>query len=629
MQESFTASLVRSLVSVIAVVLLIVSSMGTAGCALTHSQQKSPEPTQVSNLEDNNRPGSLRYAIKKAPAGSTITFDAKLRGTLLLTSGDLNLAKNLTIRGPRAGMISISSGKSGDRVHVVPGVTVAISGLTFKDSNTSTGFIDNEGRLTLTSSTVSGNTATGDDAGGGITNDGMLTLSNSTVSDNTTTGSTNASGGISNESGGTLTLHNSTISGNMAGPNSTGVGGIYNNGKLMISNSTVSGNRSTVVSGINNDKNGTLMISNSTISGNTAGGGIFNSGMLMISNSTISGNTGSGITNFEATLTLSNSTVSGNTNFCGGGGIDNNGTLTIINSTISGNTAPAQAIHPGSNGCGPNDGSGGGILNETQGMLMLSNSTISGNTANYDGGGILNNAQGTLMLSNITISGNTAGDGGGISNFGTLTLSNSTISGNSAKDGGGVSIQSSIAPDSTRTIAHVDLIFSTIYSNTAHSSSDIAIEDVAFDSNLNSKAITQISQVKIGNSIVTGDPAHPGPDIVGMLTSSGYNLFQDNSGATFDPATNKQHGTDKTLSVNDLSNLFTAPVGLRKNGGPTMTYALAPGSPAIDAIPLQYCQVKDIFNSQLGMYTDQRGVKRPDGNEQFCDSGAYESVDSG
>src|SRR5438128_137892 len=109
--------------------------------------------------------------------------------------------------------------------------------------------------------------------------------------------------------------------------------------------------------------------------------------------------------------------------------------------------------------------------------------------------------------------------------------------------------------------------------------------------------------------------------MVGMLTSYGYNLFQDTSGATFDPATSTQHGTDKILSVNDLSKLFADPVGLRDNRGPTKTYALAPGTnnPAIDKVPLDACHIN-------GITTDQRGMKRPDGNEQFCDIGAYEAT---
>jgi hypothetical protein len=47
---------------------------------------------------------------------------------------------------------------------------------------------------------------------------------------------------------------------------------------------------------------------------------------------------------------------------------------------------------------------------------------------------------------------------------------------------------------------------------------------------------------------------------------------------------------------------------------------LLPGSPALDRIPPDACHINDITS-------DQRGVKRPDGNEQFCDIGAYELTD--
>jgi predicted outer membrane repeat protein len=235
-------------------------------------------------------------------------------------------------------------------------------------------------------------------------------------------------------------------------------------------------------------------------------------------------------------------------------------------------------------------------------------------------------------LINSTVSGNSAsgqnGQGGGIVNAGTLSLTNSTVSGNSAStDGGGILFQGLIDNDNNqRSSAHADLTFCTIYGNRAPVGADIAVEDARLSLG-KLTPLKQFSQVKISNSIVAGDPAHPGPDIVGMLTSYGYNLFRDNSGAAFDPATSKLHGFDKTLSVNDLPKLFADPVELRNNGGPTETHKLGPDSPAIDQVPLKYCQVKEIFNEQSRMYTDQRGMKRPDGNEQFCDIGAYEYVD--
>ena len=122
------------------------------------------------------------------------------------------------------------------------------------------------------------------------------------------------------------------------------------------------------------------------------------------------------------------------------------------------------------------------------------------------------------------------------------------------------------------------------------------------------------SQVEMKNSIVAGNQAPTSPDIAGTLTTDGYNLIQSFSGATFDDPLNK-HSTD--ISGDITGNLGIDPV-LRNNGGPTKTLALLSGSPAIDKIPLDACHVN-------GITTDQRGVKRPDGNESACDIGAYES----
>ncbi|MBV9230751.1 MAG: AAA family ATPase, partial [Chloroflexi bacterium] len=235
---------VRFFVSVIAAVLVVVSSMGGIGWVLTHQPPKAPDPTRVSNLLDDDKPGSLRYAVNRAPSGSTITFDTSLQGkAILLTSGDLNIAKDLKILGPGAGKLAISGGKSGYMVHVIQGVTVTISGLTFKDStiedsNVSNGFIYNEGgTLMLSNSVVSGNTVID---GGGIynTNGGTATLNNSIVSGNTETGSGGGGGGIFNTNRGTVTLNNSIVSGNTA-TFSVG-GGIYNvGGTVTLSNSTI------------------------------------------------------------------------------------------------------------------------------------------------------------------------------------------------------------------------------------------------------------------------------------------------------------------------------------------------------------------------------------------------------
>ena len=313
---------VRSPMRRAAIVLLLLLLLIPAG-ALVRSVFFS---NVVTTLSDDG-PGSLRQDIAWAIPGSTITFDANLRGTILLTSGDLSIMKNLTLRGPGEGVISISGGNSGHIIHVYNGASVTISNLTFKDSKTSSSFIANDGTLTLSNSIVSGNTVTG--VGGGIDNDflGTLTLSNSIVSGNTVTG---VGGGIINS--GTLTLTNSTVSDNTA---SDGGGGILNDGRLTLTNSTISDNTAT-----------------------TSGGGILN----------------------EGALTLTNSTISDNTASSNGGGIAFSGDMSIgqipssallLYCTVYGNTA----------------GEGGGIWMEdlTQGSIMtMGASIVAGNKAHTD-----------------------------------------------------------------------------------------------------------------------------------------------------------------------------------------------------------------------------------------------------
>jgi transcriptional regulator with XRE-family HTH domain/energy-coupling factor transporter ATP-binding protein EcfA2 len=334
---------------------------------------------------------------------------------------------------------------------------------------------------------------------------------------------------------------------------------------------------------------GTLTLIHSIVSGDSAYGGgqgsiyIDNGSRLTLINSTVSDNLadtdGGGMSN-EGTLTLINSIVSGNRAGGFGGGILNGGTLTLINSTVSGNRA---------------GGFGGGIYNDN-GTLTLTNSTVSGNTA-YNGGGIYN-YEGRLTLTNSTVSGNTTqrdGFGGGIynDNDSTLMLINSTISGNRAQRPGGGILNSGL---NSRT----EMIFCTIYDNTSGEGGGGIWNGVT----------NSASQLVMKNSLVAGNKAPSGPDILGMLTSQGYNLIQSTQGTKFAP--NQEHGID-LLQVAP-SALEIDPL-LRDNKGPTQTHALLPGSAAIDRIPLKDCRIKDIS-------TDQRGVRRPQG--VACDIGAYE-----
>src|SRR5262249_54811389 len=143
--------------------------------------------------------------------------------------------------------------------------------------------------------------------GGGIYNLGSMTITNSTVSGNTSP----IAGGIYNQA--ELTITRSTISGNRAdsgyntGYNSAG-GGIYNSGTLILTNSTLSGNRATEAGDYN--------------CGRASGGGIIARGTVTLNNSTLNGNyaldcfgggNGGGIWTYNSKVTLQNSIVANST----------------------------------------------------------------------------------------------------------------------------------------------------------------------------------------------------------------------------------------------------------------------------------------------------------------------------
>jgi hypothetical protein len=102
----------------------------------------------------------------------------------------------------------------------------------------------------------------------------------------------------------------------------------------------------------------------------------------------------------------------------------------------------------------------------------------------------------------------------------------------------------------------------------------------------------------VGNSIIALNTANTGPDVDGAVTDLGHNLLTTTSGATgFGVGTIT--GQDPKLGP------------LASNGGPTQTYALLAGSPAIDTA-----------DDLLAPLTDQRGITRPQGTH--ADIGAYE-----
>jgi hypothetical protein len=275
----------------------------------------------------------------------------------------------------------------------------------------------------------------------------------------------------------------------------------------------------------------------------------------------------------SSTLTLFNSTVTSNFASAGGGIFNdaaNSGTatLSLTNSTVNSNTAAYNGFPTGG-------GAGGGIVNEG-GTLTITNSSVTNNHAGVsdpfalgNGGGIIND--GTVTITNSTISNNQAyQSGGGIDNAGTLTITSSTVSGNRADGGhdgqpwghgGGIS-------------GNVTFTNSTLsYNYGSLSGGGIEGGGVVTNSTINGNrggGISVTGTLEIGNTILSAGPA--GPNISnngGTLTSRGYNISSDDgSGLLNGPG--DQINTDPMLGP------------LQDNGGPTLTHALLPGSPAIN-----------------------------------------------
>jgi len=244
----------------------------------------------VTNARDSGT-GSLRQALIDASDGDTIRFDPSLNGrTIILTSGELSVNKNVTISGPGAGQLSVSGNAAGRVFYISAGKTVAVSGLNILNGSAPApyrqggGIYNDHGTLTLSNCTISGNLAD-QGSGGGIYNDAnagsaTLTITNCTISGN----SAWPGGGIFNDQG-TVTIANSTLSGNSDNRYNFG-GAIVNIGTLTITNSTLSGNSAAFGGAIYNWQYATLTITNNTFSGNfcnnqsgaTHGGAIYNEG---------------------------------------------------------------------------------------------------------------------------------------------------------------------------------------------------------------------------------------------------------------------------------------------------------------------------------------------------------------
>ena len=291
------------------------------------------------------------------------------------------------------------------------------------------------------------------------------------------------------------------------------------------------------------------------------------------------------------TLTLNTSLLTGNRSRCGNaiyseGDLILNGSSLIENDFADTPYCSTMTIvsYPGNMTLNDtlvgNNASGGGIYNG--GTLTLNNSSVSGNTGHLVGG--IDN-YGTVTLNNSAVSNNSVTvSGGGIYNYGTVILNNSSVSGNSAPQSGGGIFNTGLGT--------LNVNNSTITGNSASTGGGI---------------YNDAGTATIQNTILAGNTTSgTGPDCIGPIGSSGFNIVGNTSECTFTPTSG------------DLTNLDPLLGPLQDNGGPTFTHALLPSSPAIDSGN----PAPPGSGGNACEATDQRGVARPQGAR--CDIGAFE-----
>jgi CSLREA domain-containing protein len=225
---------------------------------------------------------SLRDALKYSSTGDTVTVPA---GTYLLSLGNLVISHDLTVRGSGArGTVIDAQGAS--RVLTVTAGTVVVSnlritggnGVSSVNSGVGGGIYQQAGSLTLDKVSLDHNAAGPSSfttiSGGGMDSNGSsLTITSSTINANTATGDTAVvpasgqfGGGIDTRFGPDPTISDSTIADNTAG----GDGGGLAVGGAHLLNDTIARNTATAGTGGGIAGGTTLYVLNTIISENTA-----------------------------------------------------------------------------------------------------------------------------------------------------------------------------------------------------------------------------------------------------------------------------------------------------------------------------------------------------------------------
>jgi CSLREA domain-containing protein len=363
--------------------------------------------------------GSVVFnANQDAGLGGGLSISTAITPTVTIT--------NCTFSNNTSGSSVAATTSGGSAIHVNTASTVNITG------------------TTITGNTATTTVANSFGAGIGITTSGLvtMTIAGSTIRNNINTSVTGAfvayGGGIFFRDG-NLTITNSTISGNSA----TGVGGgmaswfsTVNPRTISLTNVNVTGN--SVTNNVN--ENGAAGIEVDNFGTGVATANITDS--TIASNTGAVGSIGGGIYNWSeagnALVNITNSTIRDNRADNGGGIVNEadstgNATVTLINSAVTGNIIP------------PTVGDGGGILNlgvsTTGGLTTVNatNTTISGNSGT-NGGGIANEGAGSPVGINVNLnyvtvvlnSATTNAGGGLLQLSGAINIKNTIVANNTS-----------------------------------------------------------------------------------------------------------------------------------------------------------------------------------------------------
>ncbi len=314
---------------------------------------------------------------------------------------------------------------------------------------------------------------------------------------------------------------------------------------------------------------------------------------------------GSTLTIIESTLSDNQAGNGGDSGSRGGAGGDGggifqaDGVLTLVDSTLSNNQAGSGGT--GGSSFGGRGGAGGGVFS-SNGILTVVRTTLSDNQAGNGGtsaniggsggaGGGISVSSGTLTIAESTLARNQTGDGGSGTNFGgrggaggsifqaggTLVLTNSTLSGNQTGVGGAGSVNTDGGDGGGIYIIDgaVTVTNSTLQGNQVTGSGI-------------GGGIYNEGTLLLANTIVAGSSPND-IEAVSTVDTEGNNIISDTSLAP---------SSIPTLLVN--TDPLLGP--LQDNGGPTLTHAPLPASPAIDAGP-------NAVAFPL-LATDQRGFER-------------------